>query len=245
MSVKQANFISYASLIFRSEKGFFSLAFFLLASLSLAWFLGQTAVIESQETSIILMGEVSRLFCTLGSAFPLSSYLHRLQQSGEVNLWLSGPLSRFQFILQSFVIGLSLSLFLILLSSLFMFFLLNDFSINWIVSHVFESAVLLTVTLFFTLNFSSLLKIQTLLFLVYFLGRFKGFFLASLSAPWLGYSDISTIIFKILLAPLPDFSLFYQTINSTPSLTYLTLDALISITLFLALTHMSFQKKNL
>lgn len=236
-------YISYAGLIFKSEKSLISLTILSLMGLSLAWFLGQTAVIESTETSTILLCEISRLFCTLGPSILLSSYLHQLHQNGEVSLWLSGPLSRFQFIIQSFIIGFSICLFLLVLNTIFLYIFLNNISLPWVVSLLLESTLLLLVSLFFTLNFSSLLKTQTLICVIYFLGRLKGFFLASLSAPWLGYGDTSTILFKILLAPLPDFSLFYQHINSIDSLTPLALETFITSLLFLALTHISFYKK--
>ena len=240
MGGKTTKITPYALLIFKSQKSLWALSFLLLICLITAWFLGQTAIIEAQKTSRILMTETARLFCVFGPAFLLSSFLLDFQKRGELQVWLTRGTTRTTLIGNFFLIGIILSLIQVVLSLLIMSILLQEISLIGALPFIAESMIFLSTTLFFSLNLSTSLKVYTLLIALYALGRLKGFFLSSLAAPWLDYSATSNTICKIFLAPIPNFAAFN---TPNPSWEFYSLETLLSCAFFMAMTHWSFRKK--
>lgn len=229
-------FIAYALRVFIGDKSLVVLSGLLLMLLSVAWFLGQTAVIETHDTSLVLVAEVTRLFCSLAPSLMMSTFLARLHTTQELHQWLARPVTRWHFILEALSSGIILSLVFITLAQVFMGTMLGSHDIEFAGALLLEGTTVLAVTLFFALNIEGSLKVHLLVVALYFLGRFKGLFLGSLTANWLDYSELSTLFLKLILTPLPSFYLFHSGIKGA-------LDSLVSLALFLALTKLTFQKK--
>ena len=229
-----------------SDRSYFTLISITILTAAIAWFLGQTAIIETQQASLSLACEVIRLVSILGTAFLLNSFIARLHTSGEIQLWLAQPISRLSLILQIFsssavtliLLGFTASLFLSAVSTTS-----TSEIVMWALMIMQEGFIVVSLALLIAINFPSTLKSNLLLLVFYISARLKGFIIGTIDSTWLEVSPAIKSITKVLLLPLPNLSLYPNVPDAIYSTVILTVGAGLTTTLFLLLAYISLRKK--
>ena len=148
-----------------------------------AYFLGSNAVVEASEAKIVYTAGFSRIAVVLGFIIFVSFYIKRMIENNEIEVILSHAISRVKMLLSMFI-GFSIVLCCLVMPIALILLLLKTSFINlavWLVSVICEGLIMLAVTLCCSLIVKSFVLSLSSCFLMYFIGRSIGSFVAYLT----------------------------------------------------------------
>lgn len=165
--------------------------FLSLASVFLSSFLGSTAIVEEGYMSMAYIGGSCRLIIIIGLILFVCFHVRRSFENKEVELILTRPISRTQFVLAyyfgfailSLTLVVPLALLLLLLWAIGYIWGSPLGILFWSVSFYCESLIMISFAFFASLILQSAVSSVLASFAFYFLGRIFGFFLIALSNP--------------------------------------------------------------
>jgi ABC-type transport system involved in multi-copper enzyme maturation permease subunit len=170
---------------------FLGLFLLIILSSSLSIFLGNTALAEQGMMSTAYIGGTTRIIAIVGLILFVCFHVRRSFENKEVELILSKPISRNQFVISYFSGFAVLSLFIILPIALIMFSLsvINLINLDylgllfWLLSFYLEALTMVALGFFASLILSSPVTSVLFCFAFYFMSRIFGFFLISVNNP--------------------------------------------------------------
>jgi hypothetical protein len=170
-----------------------------ICSIFLSIFLGSTALSEQGKMSIAYIGGSVRMITIIGLILFVCFHVRRSFENKEIELILTRPISRIQFVLLYYAGFAALALTLIIPIVLIMYlavfnFQYIDFSheelqtasngmMLWAISFFFESLIIIAFSFFAALILESAVFAVLSTFSFYFISRVIGFFLISISNP--------------------------------------------------------------
>jgi ABC-type transport system involved in multi-copper enzyme maturation permease subunit len=170
-----------------------------VSAIFLSVFLGGTAISEQGKMSIVYIGGAVRMITIIGLILFVCFHVRRSFDNKEIELILTRPISRTQFVLLYYAgfavlaFTLILPIFLVMLASISIFQFL-DFShdeyltaikgmVFWGISFYFEALIIIAFSFFVALMLQSAVFAVLATFTFYFLARLMGFFLISIHNP--------------------------------------------------------------
>lgn len=162
-----------------------------LASIFLSSFLGGTAIVEQGYMSMAYIGGSCRIIIIVGLILFVCFHVRRSFENKEIELILTRPISRVQFVLAyytgfailSFTIVAPLALMLMFLWAIGYVWGSPLGIIYWAVSFYFESLIMVAFAFFASLILNSAVSAVLASFAFYFLARMFGFLLISMQNP--------------------------------------------------------------
>jgi ABC-type transport system involved in multi-copper enzyme maturation permease subunit len=191
----------------------------LLGAVVIAAFLGESTFMEERQTALTFAGFSTRLILIAGLILFVCFNVQRSFENREVDLMLSRPVSRTQYVLITWAGFSGVALFMALIAVI----LLPIAGMPpggalglWAASLLLEALIVVAVALFFSLSLRSAVASAMASFGFYLVARMEGFLLGVVQADWnatasqaLG-SVISKTIYVVGLV-MPRLDLFGQT----------------------------------
>lgn len=191
----------------------------LLAAVLIAAFLGEATVMEGPRTALTFAGFSTRLILVAGLILFVCFHVQRSFENREVDLMLSRPVSRTQYVLITWAGFSGVALFMALIAVVLLPLAGRPPAGAlglWAASLLLEALLVVAVALFFSLSLRSAVAAAMASFGFYLAARMTGFLLGVVQADWnatataaLG-SVIAKAIYVVGLA-LPRLDLFGQT----------------------------------
>jgi len=242
--------VRYILLTAQRDFLFFALAISILASVTLAIFLGSNSVTEESETSMVFAASVLRGVLVLGLTIFTAFSISRFFDNREIDLMLVRPVSRAKFI-YSLWIGFSMVALLFVIFSSVLLFLFSTPNLEgflyWSVSLLLECMTVLALTMASALILRSAVSSVLLSLGFYILSRLGGFVMLIVTKP--GPETIQNDIFYAISSIIPRLDFFAKTewlvygIGETGEIIRFMLQALVFIFLLLAIAIYDFQRK--
>jgi ABC-type transport system involved in multi-copper enzyme maturation permease subunit len=200
--------IKYTILTATRDWLFLGLAMLLLLTFALSIFLGSTTLSEQEMTSIVYMGGISRIITIIGLVLFVCFHVRRSFENKEVELILSRPISRSNFVL-SYFLGFAVLSLMVVCPIVVLFAIVGLLGyipltkaglLLWGISFYFETITIVALAFFSALILSSAIASVLFCFGFYFLARIFGFFLISINNPMstAKSSAISRVAEKVL-----------------------------------------------
>ncbi len=191
----------------------------LLGAVLIAAFLGESTLMEQRQTALTFAGFSTRLIMVVGLILFVCFNMQRSFENREVDLMLSRPVSRTQYVLITWAGFSGVALFMALIAVV----LLPLAGMPpagalglWAISLLLEALLVVAVALFFSLSLRSAVASAMASFGFYLVARMSGFLLGVVQADWkstateaLG-STIANAIYVVGLV-MPRLDLFGQT----------------------------------
>lgn len=242
--------VRYILLTAQRDFLFFALAISLLASVTLAIFLGSNSVSEQSETSMVFAASVVRGVLVLGLTIFTAFSISRFFDNREIDLMLVRPVSRSKFVF-SFWIGFSMVALLFVIFSSILLFLFSSPNIEgflfWSFSLLLECMTVLALTMASALILRSAVSSVLLSLGFYILSRLGGFVMMIVTKP--GPETIENNLFYAISAIIPRLDFFAKTewlvygIGEKAEIIRFMLQAAAFIILLLAIAIFDFKRK--
>ena len=249
--------IKYVLLTASRDWLFFGIIGSLLVANFIAYFMGSTVLVEKNEIAASFSSGASRVVLIIGMIVFVCFHVRRAFENKEIDLMLSRPISREQFVL-SYWLGFSFVSTLIILILAIAIAFLYSFSvyglIYWIFTMLLETYIVLAFAVFASIILKSSVSSVLLCFGFYAISRMIGFFLYVLeknqSADLLDFDFYAQKVIWLTSFLLPRLDLFCQSNWLIYGLDSLRFDwyvplaqALLYIPLLLVLAAIDFKKK--
>ncbi len=155
------------------------LAFLVLTALaaSMAVFIGETAVVEKRELSVVYVATATRLILIAGLVLFVCFHIRRSFESREVELMLSRPISRTNFVFAYVVSLVVLSLVAVIIAAIVVGAVTRPDPaglLRWSMSLLLECVIMAMTALFFALALTSAVANVLACFGFYVLARMIG-----------------------------------------------------------------------
>ena len=194
--------IKYSMLMARSSRLYVSLIFMSLIIIGISSFLGRTALVEEHEMQVIYSSSVLRVTIILGLIIFVTSNISNMFLNKEVDLILSRPVSRSNFVLSYMLGNIIISVILILIISLLLYLFVTPDLVGlfyWIFSFILEVIIIIAfvTTASIIVNNSVIVVVSCISF--YVLSRLTGFFIIATNDQLnLVNQDVNAILLKII-----------------------------------------------
>lgn len=193
-----------------------ALGIFLITALSL--FLGGTALVEKQELAMVYSAGACRIFVMVGLILFVSFHVRRAFENREIEMFISKPMSRMQFLF-CYWLGfsvLSLLFVLLLIFSVGVLFGAHPAGMAvWALSILLESMIVTAFALAGALILKSAVSATLASFTFYTIARLMGFMLAFLDKPGalegINHSKLTDYTMAITAVVIPRLDLFGKT----------------------------------
>ena len=191
----------------------------LLGAVLVASFLGEATFMEARETALTFAGFSTRLILITGLVLFVCFHVQRSFENREVDLMLSRPVSRTQFVLITWAgfSGVALMMALVAVIVLPIADMPPPGALGlWAASLVLEALLMVAVALFFSLSLRSAVASVMASFGFYLAARMTGFLLGIVQSDWNSAAStalggmVSQAIYVVGLV-LPRLDLFGQT----------------------------------
>ncbi len=180
---------------------FLGLLFLVIITVGVANFLGETAVSEQKSMQLVYTAGSLRMIIMIGLILFVCFHIKRLFDSKEIEVLLSRPISRTDFIL-SYWLSFTILSAILTVSAILIVLALNEPNplglIYWGGSLIFEGAIVIAFAFLASLIMKSAIAAALSSFCFYFLSRMMGFFLSS---------------YKDFVSSIPDLNNFWQWLN--------------------------------
>jgi ABC-type transport system involved in multi-copper enzyme maturation permease subunit len=186
-----ANFIRFTLLTAFRDWLYLGIMLLSLASISLSLFLGNVTLVEQGFTSTVFIGGSVRMVTIIGIVLFVCFHVRRSFENKEVELLLTRPISRVQFVLSYFA-GFAVLAMSLVIPTVMMIYLLSLTGMIWIneagllywsLSFVLETLIVLSFAFFVSMILQSAVLSVLATFAFYFISRIIGFFLISVNNP--------------------------------------------------------------
>ena len=186
-----ANFVRSTLITASRDWLYLGIMLFSLAAISLSMFLGNTAVTEQGFMSTAFIGGSVRMITIIGLILFVCFHVRRSFDSKEIELLLTRPISRIQFVASYFMgfAALTLSLIVPIVIGIYLLSIVGLIWVNqwgifyWALSFYFETLIILSFAFFISLILNSAVVSVLSTFAFYFIARIMGFFLVSMNNP--------------------------------------------------------------
>ncbi len=242
--------VRYILLTAQRDRLFFALAISILASVTLAIFLGSNSVSEQSETSMVFAASVLRAVLMLGLTIFTAFSISRFFDNREIDLMLVRPVSRASFVF-SFWIGFSMVALLFVIFSSVLLFLFSTPNMEgflfWSTSLLLESITIMALTMASALILRSAVSSVLLTLGFYILSRLGGFIMMIVTKP--GSHGFENDIFYAISSIIPRLDFFAKTewlvhgIGESGEIIRFMLQAVIFIALLLGIAIYDFKRK--
>lgn len=171
---------------------FIGIFLLVLLATSTSIFLSSTALLEREQMAAAYVAGINRILIVVGLTLFVCFHVRRSIDNKEVELILSRPISRNNFVL-SYFLGFAFLAFLVVVPVvIFMLFLgaVGVASLHyqgllfWALSLYLESLIMVSMAFFVSLILSSAISSVLFCFAFYFMPRIYGFFLISIHNPY-------------------------------------------------------------
>ncbi len=162
-----------------------------MMAVCLSIFLGGTALSEEGLMSTAYIGGTCRMIINIGLILFVCFHVRRSFDNKEIELILTRPISRVNFIL-AYYAAFALLAFTLILPLFFLFYILGLTGVIWVntlgimywcISLFYESLIVVAFALFCSLILHSAVTSVMATFAFYFMSRIFGFFLVSMHNP--------------------------------------------------------------
>lgn len=242
--------VRYILLTAQRDRLFFALAISILASVTLAIFLGSNTVTEQSETSMVFAASVLRAVLVLGLTIFTAFSISRFFENREIDLMLVRPVSRSSFVF-SFWIGFSMVALLFVIFSSAIIFLFSNPNLQgfffWSLSLLLETMTVLALTMASALILRSAVSSVLLSLGFYILSRLGGFIMLIVNKP--GSHGFENDVFYVISSIIPRLDFFAKTewlvygVGETGEIIRFMLQAAAFIALLLAIAIYDFKRK--
>jgi len=197
--MKITSIIRYTLLTAMRDWLYLGIMVLVICSIFLSVFLGSTAISEQGKMSIAYIGGSVRMITIIGLILFVCFHVRRSFENKEIELVLTRPISRVQFVLLYYtgfaVLALTLIIPIIAIMYLAVYnFQYVDFSqdelkiatdgmVLWSISFFFETLIVIAFSFFAALILESAVFAVLSTFSFYFISRVMGFFLVSIANP--------------------------------------------------------------
>jgi len=200
------------------DRLFLALALLLLTIAGLAIFLGDGAVVEPGAARVVYAGMGARLVYVLGLLLFVSHQVRRIQDSREIEVMLSRPLSRVGFVVGCYLGFALVALLLAPLPALIVWMAGPAEPAGlalWTASLLLEGQIVVALGLFFALILASPVTAMLAAVGFYVFARISGAILGVLTGAWIDLSTPFNVAaswaFRIVSTVMPRLDLFGQT----------------------------------
>jgi ABC-type transport system involved in multi-copper enzyme maturation permease subunit len=249
--------LKYILLTAFRDKLFIGLLVILIGAFGISSFLGNTALVEKAEMTIIYSSASMRIISGIGIILFVCFYIRRSFEHKEIQFILAKSISRDKFIL-SYWLGFSLvsliiTSFPIILMAFFTKSSFVDLSI-WALSLVLEMSIIITFALASSLILGSAISAVLATFGFYFISRMMGLFVYTVHIPTSAkdlntWKEIGNALLKFISVVFPRLDLFTKSewlvygIADKSDLRVILLQSLIYISFMLFISFFDFRRK--
>lgn len=185
------NFIRFTLLTAFRDWLYLGIMLLSFASISLSLFLGNVTLVEQGYTATVFIGGSVRMVTIIGIILFVCFHVRRSFENKEVELLLTRPITRVQFVLSYFA-GFAVLAISLVIPTVIAIFLLSLSKIIWInymgvlywaLSYLLETLIVLSFAFFVSMIIRSAVLSVLTTFAFYFMARIMGFFLISFNNP--------------------------------------------------------------
>lgn len=249
--------IRYTLLTASRDWLFIGLAVIIFMAYSMSVFMGSTALVEQSQMSLAYFAGASRLVLVTGLIVFVCFHVRRSFENREVELILSKPISRTQFVV-AYWLGFAALSVIAVIPVLLILILLNNPDIigllYWGVSLVLEITLTLAFAMLAALILKSAVSSVMSTFAFYLASRLMGFFTAALDNPnsLMGegtWGRFLEYIMKIISTIIPRLDMFAKSewliygVNGQNDLWIFQAQSAVYILLILAVAVFDFKRK--
>lgn len=208
--------VSYVLKAAIRDKLVISLLIVLLLGTSLSLFLGSSAIVEPQHFAMVFAGGALRMIGAMGLILFTVFFIRRSFEAKDVELMLSRPIGRVQFLL-SYAAGLSLLAVMAGIAQGLCVYAISFHAFEpghliWIASIMVENIIMVNVALFFAMILSSAASAAMAVYGFYILARMMGQILGTIDAGSRVYDlKILEYIMQAISSVMPRLDLLGQT----------------------------------
>ncbi|MFC1659629.1 hypothetical protein ACFL0U_03625 [Pseudomonadota bacterium] len=249
--------LKYILLTAFRDKLFIGLLVVLCGAFGISSFLGNTALVEKAEMTIIYSAASMRVISAIGIILFVCFYIRRSFEHKEIQFILAKAISRDKFIL-SYWLGFSLvSLIITSFPIILMAFFTKSGAFDliiWGVSLILEMSIIITFALVSSLILGSAISSVLATFGFYFISRMMGFFVYTVDIPdsvqdlnsWMRLGEG---VLKFISVIFPRLDLFTKSewliykVTNIDDLKIILFQSLIYITLMLFVSFFDFRRK--
>jgi ABC-type transport system involved in multi-copper enzyme maturation permease subunit len=223
----------------------------LIIIIFIANFLGNTAFIEQNQTTIVYLAGSARIYILINLILLAAFYIKRSLESREVEFILAKPISREKFLL-SYLISFTLLTLMIEVFLAVLILITTKPSLYglviWSFSLILESIIIISFTIVTSLITQSAIVSIMASIGFYVISRMMGFFLFLIDHNEIGSKES---LLKLISSLLPRLDLFSQTkwliygINDISYLPLLVVQAMIYTALLFSIAVIDFRRKEL
>ena len=185
----------------------------LIAIWGLSFFFGGMALVEQQESGIVLLAGLSRVWIVAGLVLFTAFHVKRVEESKELAWWLARPMPRWHMVVAywSGLAWLSIWLVAVLTGILALMGALNV--VSWGLSLLFECWIVAAIALVFALGFSSGVMASMAALVLYGFSRVLVYMMMTAESPlgdthipW--FDAVAEWVLSLLFALLPRLDVF-------------------------------------
>jgi ABC-type transport system involved in multi-copper enzyme maturation permease subunit len=242
--------IKYIILTAQRDSLFIGLAAGILFSCYVAFFLGSTAMVESDQTSLAYVAGLCRVVLIVGLIIFIAFHIRRSFENKEIDLMIVRPISRNKFILSYWMGFAAVSFFFVLFTAVTIYLFgspdLNGF-LAWSFSLLLECWIVVSLAMTAALILRSTVIAVLLSFGFYVLARLSGFLLLIATKP--GSNSIYDYSFSTISKLIPRLDFFSKSewliygVKDFSDVKLFAMQAVVYIGLLVTLALIDFRKK--
>ena len=249
--------IRYTLLTASRDWLFIGLAALVLMAYAMSVFTGSTALVEQLQMSLAYFAGASRIILVAGIIIFICFHVRRSFENREIELILSKPISRTQFVI-AYWLGFVILSLVAILPVLFILYFLNDPNpiglLYWGISLVFEISIISAFALLSALIMKSAVSCVMSTFTFYLACRLMGFFTTALGSSTSlstkgSWGSVMEFIMQIISTIIPRLDLFAKSqwliygVEGQNDLWIFPVQSLIYILLILSVAIFDFKRK--
>lgn len=228
----------------------------LIAAFGISVFLGETALSERQQMTIVYIAGSCRMIFAIGMILFVCFHIRRSFDNKEVEFILSKSISRHKFIF-TYLLGFVLVALMILVPIFIVMLIIVTNKIGlifWALSILFEMLIIITFSILAALILKSAVSAVLASLGFYVISRMMGFFVLTIKIPE-SLADVNSVnramhtVLKILSFIFPRLDLFAKSdwliygISNYSSVMVVTIQSLIYIPLMISMAFYDFKRK--
>jgi len=248
--------LKYIILTAIRDRLYFGLFAILIAAFGISVLLGDTALSEKTQMTIVYIAGSSRMIFVIGMVLFTCFHIRRSFDNKEVEFILSKPISRHKFIF-TYLLGFILVALMILLPLFLVLLIIATNKIGlifWSLSIIFEMLIIITFSILAALILKSAVSAVLASLGFYVISRMMGFFVLTIKLPETiadvnSFQRIMHAFLKILSFVFPRLDLFAKSdwliygISNYSGIMVITIQSLIYIPLMIFMAFFDFKRK--
>ena len=215
-----AAIIKYTLLTARRDSLYLGIVCLIVVASALSLFLGYTAITEDKQMSIAYLSSSCRIIISMGVVLFVCFHVKRMRDSKEIELFLTHPISRTNFIFFYWLGFIVITTTLVLPIACILMLIQGVSMVGlfyWCFSVIFESVIMAAFSILTALTLDSVVVSILISYGFYILSRMMGFFIAfgigggnsnMLFSGGQSYINVMKYILSTIASILPRFDMF-------------------------------------